>query len=72
MKWESGELGCSPAWDAYWLWASLSVSVFLYKMGHSYLSTLPLGLLLKTLIGITQGPVTLKYLVWGRLTDFSL
>lgn len=70
MKWESGELVCSPAWGAYWLWASLSLSVFLCK--DSYLSTLPLGLLLKTLIGSTQGPVTLKYLVWGRLTDFSL
>lgn len=46
MEEESGELGCGPALGAYCLGASLSLGVFLCKMGHSYLSSLPYGVVI--------------------------
>lgn len=61
---ESGELGWRPALGTYWLWASLSLRVFICKVGLSYLSTLPHGVVNNNIYWYHPSASTLKHLAW--------
>lgn len=63
--WKWREVGVRRAGVCSWLWASLSLSIFLCKMGTLTHLPCPMGLLLLiTFTAITEGPVAPKHLVW--------